>query len=86
MTAWQIGWIKTLVTEHRKEHDWAGDEDPAATEEMLREASAVADELLTTHKECASCRIADALRGGELCQECQWAENTASKPDPSIPF
>lgn len=86
ITAWQVGWIKTLVTQYRQEHNWEADEDPTATAEMLREATHVADELSKVYRQCAGCHVEDALQGGDYCQQCQYAENTRGKTDPAIPF
>lgn len=42
----RIGWIKALASAYEAEHDWAEDEDPSATREMLAECRSVADEML----------------------------------------
>lgn len=41
----RIGWLRTLISSYDSEHDWGADEDPTATQEMLRECHSLADDL-----------------------------------------
>ena len=41
----RLAWLTILINSYDQEHDWANDEDPAATNEMLREVRSLADEL-----------------------------------------
>jgi hypothetical protein len=41
----RIMWLRTLVSAYREEHDWDGDIDPGATDDMLRACEALAGEL-----------------------------------------
>jgi hypothetical protein len=40
-------WLRCLISSYKQEHDWEGDEDPSATQEMLTECEKIADWLET---------------------------------------
>lgn len=42
----RIGAIKTLACAYNQEHNWADDEDPSATNELIREVEAIHRDLL----------------------------------------
>ena len=44
----RLAWLRCLIVMYRDEHDWKGDEDPEATDEMLRECETLADEYAAT--------------------------------------
>jgi len=46
ITPCQVGWLRTLITEHHNVMQDAEDDDPSATAEMLREVQSVYDALV----------------------------------------
>ena len=41
----RLSWLTILIHQYEREHDWEADEDPDATREMIREVTALANEL-----------------------------------------
>jgi len=49
INAERVGWLRTLIAEYEREHDWDADIDPSATMEMIREVTALHKALEKIH-------------------------------------
>lgn len=71
--AWDVGWLKTLISSYQREHDFDADEDSGATQEMLSACEALHALLAKHFPACAHHEIENAtmLAAGKfLCDKC----------------